>query len=456
MLALYVLLVSAPGAARAFSDPELFAQPALRGGGGGRFFTGSPADGHACSVCHRGGVEPVVGVSGLPEVLDVGVQYEVTLRWTHPEIAHGLQLELLTEGSVSPVLELPLPALLTSGARCESSAQGDPAVYVTEAAGRKIVGVRDCGASELTFRFVAPSARRVAFSASIVRSNSSGTAEGDGVRDLRRVIYARGQAPDESGCHLTNARSRPRGDLVLLLFVLAWCVGRARRPSSPAVDARRGSVRRCAGGVVLAAATQLFSCYQPDHSADYTPWPVVRADGAAPVDLDAATNLRMDADLLPALDARVSADDAQQTETPRLTQLTFRVLTAPVGGRYAPRNIGAIWVEQDDGTFVKSLARWALTRAMYLRRFEAVFGGDLTDATTSATLEVHQQHEVRWNLTGRGGIRVPNGRYRLVLELTDKDSRGLSLEVPFELADAPLVLEPAVTAQFKDMRLELR
>jgi hypothetical protein len=152
----------------------------------------------------------------------------------------------------------------------------------------------------------------------------------------------------------------------------------------------------------------------------------------------------------------VSADDAQQTETPRLTQLTFRVLTAPVGGRYAPRNIGAIWVEQDDGTFVKSLALWALTRAMYLRRFEAVFGGDLTDATTSATLEVHQQHEVRWNLTGRGGIRVLNGRYRLVLELTDKDSRGLSLEVPFELADAPLVLEPAVTAQFKDMRLELR
>lgn len=451
------LLVVAPGTARAFSDPELFAQPALRGGGGGRFFTGSPADGQACSVCHRGGVEPVVGVLGLPDEFDVGAQYDVTVRWTQPEVAHGLQLELLTDATVSPRVELPAPELLSSGARCESSAEGDPAVYVTESAGRTIVGVRDCGASELTFRFVAPDARRIAFAASVVRSNSSGTADGDGALDLRRVLYARGQTPEASGCTLVDADGAQRSDLVLLLLVLASMVVRRRhRVSAPPATPRprRRSLRP--GTAVVCAAVNLFACYQPEHSADYKPEAVVRSDGAVSPDLDAATNLMMDALSSPALDAYVAETDASIEQTPRLSQLTFRVLTAPPGGRYAPRNIGAIWVEREDGTFVKTLARWALTRAMYLRRFEAAYAGDLTDAITSATLEVHQYHEVRWNLSGRDGARVGQGRYRLVLELTDKDSRGVALEVPFELADAPLVIEPAATAQFKDMRLELR
>src|SRR5262245_23122316 len=40
--------------ARAFSDPTIYGKyPSQKlGGGGGRYFTGSPADGYSCSVCH--------------------------------------------------------------------------------------------------------------------------------------------------------------------------------------------------------------------------------------------------------------------------------------------------------------------------------------------------------------------------------------------------------------------
>ena len=41
------------GAAHAFSEPLLYPEDPLNGGGGGRFFTGSPLDAYSCAVCHR-------------------------------------------------------------------------------------------------------------------------------------------------------------------------------------------------------------------------------------------------------------------------------------------------------------------------------------------------------------------------------------------------------------------
>jgi hypothetical protein len=50
-------LVALPLPVHAFSDPARFGkypeEEGGLGGGGGRFFTGSPADGYGCSVCHK-------------------------------------------------------------------------------------------------------------------------------------------------------------------------------------------------------------------------------------------------------------------------------------------------------------------------------------------------------------------------------------------------------------------
>ena len=70
MCALAVLAGSA--GARAFSDADVFGQPALEGGSEGRYFTGSRKDPYACSVCHSGGEAPQLTITGLPERLEPG------------------------------------------------------------------------------------------------------------------------------------------------------------------------------------------------------------------------------------------------------------------------------------------------------------------------------------------------------------------------------------------------
>lgn len=154
--------------------------------------------------------------------------------------------------------------------------------------------------------------------------------------------------------------------------------------------------------------------------------------------------------------ADAAARDAAVSPAARPTALTFRVSTAPYGGRYAPRNIGAIWVETSSGVFVKTVKRWARIRARYLTRFAASSKNDLTDAVTGATLANHRtRHEVKWNLTDKSRTRVKDGPYRLAIELTDRDGPGALLYIPFTLGPAPVRITPAPTAQFIDMQLTL-
>lgn len=403
--------------ARAFSDPEMFAASPLEGGGGGRYFTGSPTDGQTCAACHRGGPEPVMTLSGLPERFEPGRRYEVAVRWQDMQAPHALQLELLSERGESPELALPDP--LPAADRCDSLPDGDPATYVKVSGARRIVGVRDCRASELRFSFVAPAARRLIFAATAVRSDSQGDSEGDGVSELRAVIYDSARGRPSSGC---AAAGRTDGGWLLCLLWLLWL--------------RRRTLLLCFLG----------ACYQPDFSADY----IEPVSDAAVVAIDAA----LDAQPQPDLDARV-ADAAPKDAGWSAQRVTVRVQTDSFGGRYAPRNIGAIWIEDAQGGFVKALERWAGTRAMYLRTFNAVSGGDLTDAITGATLPTHQLHERSWDITNRAGARVPKGDYALALELTDRDGSGAVRRVPFRLGDGPFVTTPEDSPQFKQLQLRL-
>ena len=42
--------------------------------------------------------------------------------------------------------------------------------------------------------------------------------------------------------------------------------------------------------------------------------------------------------------------------------LQLAVTTTPGTGNYAPRNVVAVWVEDNNGAFVKTIGRWANTR----------------------------------------------------------------------------------------------
>jgi hypothetical protein len=111
--------------------------------------------------------------------------------------------------------------------------------------------------------------------------------------------------------------------------------------------------------------------------------------------------------------------------------LTVSITTAAAGGRYAPRNYGAIWIETASGQFVKTIERWAGIHVADLRRWNqasggwgfSLFGGtsspDQVDAVSAATARSHQSHSPTWVFKDVMGAVVPDGQYKVVFELAD-------------------------------------
>jgi hypothetical protein len=129
--------------------------------------------------------------------------------------------------------------------------------------------------------------------------------------------------------------------------------------------------------------------------------------------------------------------------------LTVDFKTVNQGGTYAPRNVGAVWIETASGTFVKTLERWGNIRANHLTRWNmasggwgSIFGGgntaDMMDAVSRATLRSHEMHHVMWNMKDSKGQLVPDGMYNVVVECTEDNFRpGANASVAFMKGAAP-------------------
>ena len=102
--------------------------------------------------------------------------------------------------------------------------------------------------------------------------------------------------------------------------------------------------------------------------------------------------------------------------------LTFSVTTVTGRGRFAPRNIGAIWVMSPQNTFVKTLEVWAGVRASNLTNWNAATRANRADAVSGATLPNHTTHNARWDCRDVNKAAVPPGNYKLFVEMTEDDS----------------------------------
>jgi hypothetical protein len=232
-------LASAPRPAHAYSDPERFSADSTGGGGGGRYFTGSPVDGFACKVCHdsKDAPTPTVSVRGLP--VDggyvPGTVYDVEVSWPPGTPSVGIQLEMVgRDGSGAGLLSLPDETTLAASCHCGGLADEAVASYLVNDGSRTIVGVRSCDAGSLRFRFTAPNTADVAFAGGLVTSDDSATAAGDGFVSLNRVLYRAGEAKPSSsgGCSVAgaaNGRSQRSSMPLAACFTLglaAWLVRR--------------------------------------------------------------------------------------------------------------------------------------------------------------------------------------------------------------------------------------
>jgi len=238
MLAAFGVLCCASNA-RAFSDPFTYQDDVLSGGGGGRWFTGSTADGYGCEVCHEGGPTADLTITGLPlDGFSPGMSYEIVIGW--PSAEHvALVAELTDEARTGAgSLELPRPEATPETERCSGELLGAPSSalhVVADNSMRQLVSVVDCGARQVRFRWTAPvtAPEAVWLHVGFITSNEDTTPEGDGVTMARHVLLREGASSEASvvakGCSALPGRPASRGAVapfVIFVFGLAWSLCR--------------------------------------------------------------------------------------------------------------------------------------------------------------------------------------------------------------------------------------
>jgi hypothetical protein len=155
-----------------------------------------------------------------------------------------------------------------------------------------------------------------------------------------------------------------------------------------------------------------------------------------------------------------------------LTMLTFEVMTMTQNGRYAPKNVGAIWIEDSSGKWVYTLDYWnGPQNTDKLQRYNSVSGPKYVqpfffippdavwpapaDVVTTATLPAPSMHTAKWNLKDKSGSVVPDGMYKLVIELTESDLAGKFHEIPFMKGSAPVMVMDS-TPEYSGMKLTVQ
>lgn len=134
-------------------------------------------------------------------------------------------------------------------------------------------------------------------------------------------------------------------------------------------------------------------------------------------------------------------------------QLNFSVTTSNAGGSYAPKNIVAVWITDNSGNFIKTLFAYTGQYKTHLNTWQAASNYNVTDATTGATYSSHTTRSYSWNGKNTSGSVVPDGTYKLWIELTDKNATGRYTSISFVKGTSSQSLTPANVPSFSSMSL---
>lgn len=147
--------------------------------------------------------------------------------------------------------------------------------------------------------------------------------------------------------------------------------------------------------------------------------------------------------------------------------LTVSFTTESYGGFYAPRNYGAVWIEDSGGEFIKTAERWAGRHSRDLVEWTRASGGwpsplggggnaaDMMDVASTATLMSHQMHTAMWNGQDADKSVVPDGDYVAVIEVTEDRmaSPGPVMRIPFTKGAEAHMVEPSDEAAITGVKL---
>ncbi len=132
--------------------------------------------------------------------------------------------------------------------------------------------------------------------------------------------------------------------------------------------------------------------------------------------------------------------------------LTFSVTTTSTGN-YSPRHVVAIWIEKADGTFIKTKLKRANTRVQWLNQWVTKSGQNVVDAITGSTINAHQTENIVWNATDVNAAVVPDGDYKLWIQMAWANTNGPTYSIPFTKGATAVYLNPANQTNFTNMSL---
>lgn len=116
------------------------------------------------------------------------------------------------------------------------------------------------------------------------------------------------------------------------------------------------------------------------------------------------------------------SDNVSEVMPTQQTGLIVSAITSSAGGKYSPRNIVAIWIEDNAGKFVKSLTVYSGNHIYNLSNWTKSAAQNRVDAISTATRTGYGTIYGVWNGTNVNKTAVPNGIYKLCMELNDGSS----------------------------------
>ncbi len=104
--------------------------------------------------------------------------------------------------------------------------------------------------------------------------------------------------------------------------------------------------------------------------------------------------------------------------------------TSAIGGYHAPKNALAVWIQNSNHDYVKSIHVYGVDPSYMLKNWRISMGLADTgwfdtsnfDGVTSATRFTHDEKvSLSWDLKDKDGNQVPNGIYDVWIEMNDED-----------------------------------
>jgi hypothetical protein len=160
-------------------------------------------------------------------------------------------------------------------------------------------------------------------------------------------------------------------------------------------------------------------------------------------------------------DEEQSAEDDVQipdgNNTPVPVTMSLSVTTATYNGQYAPRNVFAVWIEKEDGSYIQTLGAWAQSYKSKLQRWasKSNYGSNgMVDAITGASRMNHNPvPELTWKIDDITFQPAQNGIYNVYFELNETNFGSISTTAKIQISETPQVIQINNIDNIKDIQI---